>query len=269
MMKKMQQYPALLIDLDGTMYHGNTPIEGAAEFITFLQQNNWKYMFVTNNSSSTPEQVAARLNGMGIPARIEDVCTSAQATAHYIKENSEHDNPKAFVIGEEGLLRALQEAQIEITEDQPHYVVQGIDRAYTYEKAIKAVSLIRNGSKSIMTNPDLLLPSDGGFIPGAGSIGAMIQAASGVKPVVIGKPSSILVNFALDRLGVSAKEALVVGDNMSTDIAAGYHAGCGTALLYTGLTKPETKEYYTKQAGCDADYIFNTISDLQLFLMEN
>ncbi|URN93938.1 MAG: TIGR01457 family HAD-type hydrolase [Candidatus Pristimantibacillus lignocellulolyticus] len=260
------KYKALLIDLDGTMYHGDSPIEGASQLITYLQEHNWLYRFVTNNSSATPEQVSDRLNAMGIFAKPEHICTSAQATAHYITEQNSPQKPKVFMIGEHGLRTALEDAGIEITDENPDYVVQGIDKSFNYEKATKAITLIRAGATSIMTNPDLLLPANGGLIPGAGSIGAMLQASSGKQPIVIGKPSSILVQYALSQLGVEAHEALVVGDNMSTDIAAGVHSGCGTVLLYTGLTNANNKSYYTEQAGCDAEYIFETIQDFQRFL---
>lgn len=263
------KYKALLIDLDGTMYHGDTPIEGASQLITYLQEHNWQYRFVTNNSSATAEQVAERLNAMGISANAEHICTSAQATAHYIAQQSGQYRPKVFMIGEQGLRNALLEAGIELTDQHPDYVVQGIDKSFNYDKATQAITLIREGATFIMTNPDLLLPANGGFIPGAGSIGAMLQASSGKKPIVIGKPSSILVQYALSQLGIEAHEALVVGDNMSTDIAAGVHSGCGTVLLYTGLTNANNKSYYTEQAGCDAQYIFETIDDFQQFLMNN
>lgn len=263
------KYKALLIDLDGTMYHGDTPIEGASQLIKYLQEHNWLYRFVTNNSSSTAEQVAQRLTGMGIPAKAEDVCTSAQATAYYIASQKHDRTPKAYVIGEHGLRAALVEQGIELTDQQPDYVVQGIDKSFNYEKAAVAINFIRSGATSIMTNPDLLLPANGGLIPGAGSIGAMLQASSGIEPIVIGKPSSILVHFALTQLDVKPNEALVVGDNMSTDIAAGVQSGCDTVLLYTGLTNAENKSYYTEQAGCDAQYIFDTINEFQQFLMNN
>ena len=263
------KYKALLIDLDGTMYHGDSPIEGASQLITYLQEHNWLYRFVTNNSSATAQQVAERLNTMGISANAEHICTSAQATAHYIAKQCGSNQPKAFIIGEHGLRSALLDAGIEITDENPDYVVQGIDKSFNYDKASQAITLIRAGATFIMTNPDLLLPANGGFIPGAGSIGAMLQASSGKQPIVIGKPSKILVHYALSQLGIEAHEALVVGDNMSTDIAAGVHSGCGTVLLYTGLTNANNKSYYTEQAGCDADYIFETIYDFQQFLMKN
>jgi len=259
------RYHALLIDLDGTIYHGDKPIEGAAELIAYLRKQEWSYRFVTNNSSATPMQVAERLNNMGIDAEPDDVCTSAQATAYYIKQHM----PKARVmmIGEYGLQQALLEQGITITDEQPDIVVQGIDRSFTYEKAIKAVQAIRDGAISIMTNPDLLLPANGGFIPGAGSIGAMLKAASGKEPVIIGKPSRILIQYALDKLNCAAEQALVVGDNMLTDIRSGVEAGCDTVLLYTGLTTPANVEEYRKLAECEPTYCYTDLYELKQALM--
>jgi len=255
------RYNALLIDLDGTIYHGDQPIEGAAELIASLHELHWSYRFVTNNSSATPEQVAERLNKMGIVAKPEDVCTSAQATAHYIAQNMQ--DARVMLIGEYGLQQALLNNGINITEEDPNVVVQGIDRSFTYEKAMKAVQAIRAGAEFIMTNPDLLLPANGGFIPGAGSIGAMLKAASGKEPIVIGKPSRILIQYALDQLECSSEHALVVGDNMLTDIRSGVEAGCDTVLLYTGLTTPENVSEYRKLAECEPTYCYTNLYELK------
>ncbi|EXX89856.1 HAD family hydrolase [Paenibacillus darwinianus] len=241
----------LLIDLDGTLYHGDRMIDGADRLIALLRRLGRPYRFVTNNSSATPEAVAARLKRMGIPAVPEDVCTSAQAAAAYIAESK--PDAQVFVIGEEGLLKAVSDAGLLRVEEQADFVLQGIDRQFTYLKAAQAVRLIQEGARFIMTNPDLLLPSDAGLIPGAGSIGAMLRAASGAEPVVIGKPSAVLMDFALKRLGRRASETIVVGDNLATDIAAGASAGCETALVLTGLTNNANYEALRAAAGVSPD----------------
>lgn len=261
-----RQYSAMLIDLDGTMYHGDKPIAGAAALIQYLREQQIAYRFVTNNSSATAEQVAERLNTMGIMASSLDICTSAQATAHYIAAH--YESPRVYLIGEHGLRTALEEAGIIITEDAPNIVVQGIDREFTYAKGSKAVQYILAGAAFIMTNPDLLLPSNEGFVPGAGSIGAMLSASSGQQPIIVGKPSKLLIQFALDQLHVKAGQALVIGDNMNTDIAAGVNAGCGTALVYTGLTTEHNFEYYKAQAQCEPDHIFETLDDLRMYITD-
>jgi len=258
------RYKTLLIDLDGTVYHGDTPIDGASELIDSLNSQQWSYRFVTNNSSATPQQVADRMCKMGIKVTAEHICTSAQATAAYIKEH--YNDARVMMIGEHGLRSALEDQSIEIVEHNPTVVVQGIDRQYSYEKGKLAVQAIRAGADFIMTNPDLLLPSNDGLIPGAGSIGAMLEAASGKKPIIIGKPSRILVQYALDQLQCEASDALLIGDNMLTDISSGLQAGCDTVLLYTGVTTIENYEYYRQLANCEPTYRYTNLQELKAAL---
>ncbi|MBH5317765.1 TIGR01457 family HAD-type hydrolase [Paenibacillus sp. GSMTC-2017] len=250
----------LLIDLDGTLYHGTTMIDGADRLIHYLRNESIPYRFVTNNSASSPEEVANRLEAMGIPATSEDVCTSAQATAQYVAGLQ----PKAsvYVIGESGLHEAIQDAGLRITDQFPDFVVQGIDRNLSYERIAQAVRYIREGATYILTNPDLLLPSTNGLIPGAGSIGAMLKAASGKEPVLIGKPSSILMDYSLTQLGVPNQDTWVVGDNIATDIAAGIAADCGTLLVLTGLTTAANYSSYSEAARCKPDLICESLEAL-------
>ncbi|PAD79344.1 MULTISPECIES: TIGR01457 family HAD-type hydrolase [Paenibacillus] len=249
----MEQPKGILIDLDGTLYHGSIRIEGADRLIGRLKKQGIPYLFVTNNSSRTPEQVANHLQQMGIPARPEEVCTSSLAAAHYIA--GEAPGAAVAMIGEQGLRHALESAGLILVEDDPQYVVQGIDRSFDYESLTRSMRWIQGGAKSVLTNPDLQLPSDTGLTPGAGSIGAAIEAASGVQPIVIGKPSSILMKFATDRLGQSPEETIVLGDNIRTDIAAGAHAGCRTVLVLTGVTTEHNMQTHIEAAGVSPDYV--------------
>lgn len=243
----------LLIDLDGTLYHGNTMIAGADKLIRFLRERGIPYLFVTNNSTASPQTVADRLQGMGIPALPSDVCTSAQAAAAYVAELQ--PGARVFAVGEAGLREALQDAGLQLVEEAPDYVVQGLDRSATYARLADAVRFIREGAPYVLTNPDVLLPSDGGFLPGAGSIAALLERAGGKQPTVIGKPSAILMDAALARLNVPAANAWVVGDNPFTDIAAGHAAGCPSLLVLTGFTNADNCESLLEQAGCRPDEI--------------
>ncbi|BFH69166.1 MAG: TIGR01457 family HAD-type hydrolase [Paenibacillus dendritiformis] len=261
------------IDLDGTMYHGSAMIEGADALISTLQQLRIPYQFVTNNSSRTPEEVADMLNRLGINAKSQDVLTSAQAAASYILKK--FPGRHVFMIGERGLEQALTDAGVQWTADveavwneEVDIVVQGIDRSLSYAKLEAAAAAVRKGALSILTNPDLMLPSDRGFSPGAGSIGAAIQAASGVEPVVIGKPSRIIMDAALERLGCRAEEAIVIGDNMMTDMLAGHQAGCRTALVLTGITTAANRMDYQKRSGVNPDMICETLDELRQWFME-
>ncbi|MBD8836639.1 MULTISPECIES: TIGR01457 family HAD-type hydrolase [Paenibacillus] len=257
---------AYLIDLDGTLYHGRHRIEGADQLIRTLQELGKPYLFVTNNSSRTPQGVADHLNGMGIPADASQVCTSAVAAAEYVAEES--PGAKVACIGEAGLLEAIEEAGLQLTEDAPDYVIQGIDREFSYHKLTKALRWINAGSKFIMTNPDLQLPSDDGLTPGAGTIGAAIEAATGVHPTVIGKPSSVIMKSAISRLNLASHEVAVIGDNMRTDIAAGVAAGCETLLVLTGVTTRDNMDGHIQAAKARPDHVFEDLHKLMEWLSQ-
>lgn len=243
----------MLLDLDGTLYHGTQRIDGADLLIRQLREWKLPYRFVTNNSTVSPETVAERLRNMGIDADPCDVCTSAQAAAQYIANKK--PGASVLVVGESGLMEAVEAAGLQLTDEQPEFVLQGLDRQLSYERLTQAVRSIHQGAEFVLTNPDLLLPGEGGLFPGAGSIGAMLTAAGGKEPTLIGKPSKILMDYSLRQIGLSAGETWVVGDNMATDIAAGHASGCGTLLVLTGLTTSDNYEYYAQRAGCRPDVI--------------
>lgn len=265
----MNKRDALLIDLDGTVYRGKTMIPYADRFVKQLKQDGVPYLFVTNNSSRTPEAVAEHLREMGIDASAEDVYTAAQAAAQYIAEHQ--PGARIALIGETGLDTALRAAGLNVLEmgaEQPDYVVQGIDRSFSYGKLAHAVRAIREGAAYVLTNPDLLLPTDEGLVPGAGTLSASIRAASGVEPVIIGKPSNIIMRYAMERLGSDAKHTIVIGDNMLTDIAAGYAADCRTVLVMTGITTEDNYRAMAEQAGCEPDVTCADLEALSVYISE-
>jgi 4-nitrophenyl phosphatase len=229
--------PGFIIDLDGTLYAGTRPILEAPAFIDFLRAQRYPLLFVTNNSSRTPEEVARHLHHVtGIAAQADEVLTSAQSAAVYIA--SHFPGGKAYMIGETGLREALLAAGIRLVDgaaDQPDVVVQGIDRSFTYQKLATASTCLWQGAAFVATNPDLQLPDEHGLTPGSGSLTAAIEAASQVEPVVIGKPSTIIMQHAITRLGLPASDIWVVGDNLRTDIGGGMAAGCLTAWVRSGI----------------------------------
>lgn len=256
----MKKRIGLIIDLDGTMYRGKQMVEHADEFVSKLLELDMPHLFLTNNSSRTPQAVAEHLKSLGIPAEAGNVYTAAQAAARYISR--EKSGANVYVIGENGLEEAVIEAGLAVVQEQPDYVVQGIDRSFNYAKLAEAVRHIRSGAVYIQTNPDLLLPSDHGFMPGAGSIGAAIQAASGCAPVVIGKPSAIIMRDAIERLDLPPERVWVIGDNAATDIKAGQAAGCRTALVLTGLTTRANLQVMLESAGAEPDLICDDLPEL-------
>ncbi|MDO6449112.1 TIGR01457 family HAD-type hydrolase [Oceanobacillus profundus] len=230
----MRDYKGYLIDLDGTMYRGTEAIAGAAEFINELHLKEIPYLFVTNNSSKTPEDVANKLNAMEIKAAANQIVTSATATANYIKSIKE--KASCFVIGEKGLLEALEASGMIITDTECDFVVMGIDRQITYEKFTQACLAIRNGAKLIATNGDVAIPTERGLLPGNGALVSVVSVSTGENPLFIGKPESIIMEEALKLLGLTREETLMVGDNYQTDISAGIRAGIDTLMVFTGVT---------------------------------
>lgn len=262
---------ALLIDLDGTLYHGTRMVPGADELIAALNEKAIPFLFLTNNSSAAPETVALRLNKMGIPAKAEQVCTSSMAAAAYIAGRK--PGAKVAVFGEAGLRGAVAAAGLDLFDDEqgyPDYVLQGIDREFSYEKLARAGHWILSGAEFVLTNPDLLLPSEGGLMPGAGTLGASLESMTGIKPTVIGKPSPILMNFAFNRLGVSAAQVTIIGDNMMTDIKAGTDSGCGSLLLLTeeGVTTPHNFERHKSLSGAEPDLIKQSLAEIREWALD-
>ncbi|MED4080118.1 TIGR01457 family HAD-type hydrolase [Halalkalibacterium halodurans] len=259
----MKRYSGFLIDLDGTMYRGSEVITEAVAFVKQLEKQSASYLFVTNNSTKSPETVATLLKSMDVPATKEHVFTSSMAMASYLTRTKEF--VRAFVIGEEGLLESLKESGMMVSEDeQPDYVVMGLDRAISYEKLAKAATYVRQGAKFFITNGDAALPTEKGLMPGNGSLAAVVATTTGVKPFVVGKPSPIIIEEALKRLGSTKEETLLIGDNYDTDILAGIHAGIDTLLVHTGVTTKEA----LKQKEAQPTYTCESLADWQRSIEE-
>lgn len=254
----LKRYEGYLIDLDGTMYRGIEKIDGASRFVKRLVENKIPYLFVTNNSSQTPEEVAAKLVTMDIPATKEQVFTSSLATANLIR--NEKADAKVYMIGEEGLQTALQNAGLELVEDNPDYVVIGIDRKINYEKLSKACLAVRAGAKFISTNGDIAIPTERGLLPGNGSLTAVVQVSTGVSPLFVGKPERVIIDQALNVLGTPLDRTVMVGDNYDTDIMAGIHAGMDTIIVHTGITSKEQ----LREKEIQPTYSIDTLDDWEI-----
>ena len=251
----VQKYKGYLIDLDGTMYRGTELIKEAAGFVNRLRERDLPYLFVTNNSSRTPQQVAEKLRDFSIPAEEHQVFTTSMATANYIYDKK-HD-ATVYVIGEEGIKHALTEKGFMLTEDKPDFVVVGIDRQINYEKLSIACLAVRNGATFISTNGDIAIPTERGLLPGNGSLTSVITVSTKTEPIFIGKPESIIVEQALQVLGTDKSETIMVGDNYDTDILAGMNAGMDTLLVHTGVTTKELLKGYPKKP----TYVIDTLDE--------
>ena len=250
------KYKGYLIDLDGTMYRGKEPIPAAAQFIKRLQERNIPYLFVTNNSSKTQKEVADNLiQNFGVQTSAEEVYTSSLATADYL--TSLGGGNKVYIIGETGLRNALKNAGFIEDEENPDYVVVGIDRQVTYHDFEVATLAIHKGARFIATNKDTNLPSDKGMVPGAGSLVALLIASTRVQPTFIGKPETIIMEEAIKTIGLTKEEVIMVGDNYETDILAGIHNDVDTLLVLTGFTSLKDLELVEEQP----TYLLNSLDE--------
>ncbi|MDT2815096.1 TIGR01457 family HAD-type hydrolase [Vagococcus carniphilus] len=249
-------YKGYLIDLDGTIYLGDTPIEAGKRFVESLQEKQIPFLFVTNNTTKTPKAVQEKLaNHFDIHVSKETVYTATLATIDYMKDKALGD--KVYVVGESGLKDGIKDAGFKLDEEKPDYVVVGLDSEITYEKLIVATLAIQNGAHFIGTNPDKNIPTHRGLLPGAGSLIALLETSTQSKAVIIGKPEGIIMDKALEKLNLTKKDVVMVGDNYETDIKAGINNGIDTLLVLTGFTKKED----VSELPVAPTYVVNSLDD--------
>lgn len=257
-MVDLREISAFIIDMDGVLYRGNTAIPGASDFISALEETGRKFLLLTNNSSLTPAQYEAKLASMGIKVPKEKIFTSAQATALYLRTIA-GTGAKVFLIGMDGIREALLAEGFALSDDRDvDFVVVGIDFNLSYEKLKKATLAIRAGATFIGTNPDKTLPTEEGLYPGNGAILAALEASTGVKPVIVGKPSPLIFELALKRLGSTPEETAVVGDRLETDILGAHQAGLKGILVLSGVTDRNS----LASAELKPDLVFESVKDL-------
>lgn len=249
----------VISDMDGVIYRGKSIIPGAQDFIKRLHAADMPFLFLTNNSEQTPRDLLRKLCSMGIDGISEEnFLTSAMATATFLK--SQKANPSAFVIGGSGLTNELYKIGFSLTETNPDYVIVGKTAGFNFELLKKAVNLIRNGAKFIGTNPDVIDPVESGIEPACGTLLSAIETASGKKPYIVGKPNPIMMLIAKQKLQAHARETLMIGDRMDTDILCGMEAGMKTCLVLSGVSCRETLKDFPYQP----DYVCDTINDIDI-----
>ncbi|MCR4934989.1 MAG: HAD-IIA family hydrolase [Oscillospiraceae bacterium] len=230
-----------LFDLDGTLYLGSRLFPFTRPLLARLRETGRDYRFLTNNSSRSVADYVAKLQGLGVPAAPEDFVTSAQATIQYLRETL--PGAPLYVCGTASLKAELSGAGFPVTEDPDAAagIVMGYDTELTYQKLWDVSRLLtqRPEIPYIATNPDLVCPTEFGFVPDCGSVCAMLQTATGRRPLVIGKPEPRMPLLAMARCGVPPEHCAVVGDRIYTDIKCGQNAGIPGILVLSGETTPE------------------------------
>lgn len=232
----------LIVDMDGVLWRGATPLPGLADFFAFLRRRQIKFVLATNNASKTSAHYIQRLEGYGVQVAPEEIITSAQATAEYLARQSEPGAP-IYAIGMAGLRQPLADQGFRLLDEHAEsgsarYVVVGWDEDLTYAKLAEAALHIRAGATFIGTNPDRTWPSERGQKPGTGATLAALQASTDVEPTVIGKPSPLMFEIAMGRIKADAAHTAMIGDRLSTDILGAKNAGLKTVLLLSGVTSP-------------------------------
>lgn len=255
---------SVISDMDGVIYRGNQLIPGAKGFVNNLIKNKTPFLFLTNNAEQSPIDLKRKLEVLGIDGVEEDhFFTAAQATALFLK--SQLDNGTAYVIGAGGLVNELYKIGYSITESSPEYVVIGKTTAFNYDMLKKAIQLINKGSKFIGANPDVVDPmADGTTEPAVGTILAAIEAATGKKPYIVGKPNAIMMSIAKNKIHAHSESTLMIGDRMDTDILGGLGAGMKTALVLSGVTTIEMLKDFPYRP----NYVFNNVAEIDLKAIE-
>jgi len=231
-----ESYDALLLDLDGTVYLGGQPIDHVAPALARARQQGARSVFVTNNASRPPKEVAESLTEMGVAAEPDDVLTSPQAAAVMLTDRHPAGT-KVLVIGAPWLAESVALAglvPVKLATDEPSAVVQGHSPDTGWRDLAEACIALRAGADWVACNVDSTLPTDRGLLPGNGSMVAALVAATGLQPRVAGKPARPLLDAAIRLVG--SNKPLVVGDRLDTDIACAVAAGSPSLLVFTGVS---------------------------------
>jgi 4-nitrophenyl phosphatase len=244
----------LLVDLDGVVYRGAEPVPGVAAVLAARAAAGDEVVYVTNNSMWYRADYVTRLEGMGAPVSPDRIISSARATALYLRD-LQPPVRRVLVVGGAGLMHELRDVGIEVVPSgdaaqlwqangrdagaavgSVDTVVVGLDIDFTYGRLACAAEAIRDGARFVATNRDPVYPHEKGLMPGAGSVVAAIETASGHKPISIGKPGPLLLEVAAHAVGVDVTEAVMIGDSLITDVAAAQAVGARSVLMLTGIT---------------------------------
>lgn len=245
-----------ICDMDGVIYHDNTLLPGAAEFVEWLQKEKKKYLFLTNNSGYTPKELQQRLKRMGLNVSEEHFYTSALATAEFLKVQA--PGCSVYAIGEAGLLNALYDAGITMNDVDPDYVVFGEGRSYSIDTLIKATNLVMAGAKLLGANSDVAGPIENGITPACRALIAPVELATGKHAYFCGKPNPLMMRTGSGILECHSGKAVMVGDRMDTDIISGMESGMSTVLVLSGVSTLENIAPYAYQP----TIIINGVGDL-------
>lgn len=261
----MDQLKNLVLDMDGVLWHGMTPLPGLPEFFEKIGSLGINWVFATNNSSKTREQYVSKFAGMGVTIDPAQVMTSAVATAHYMLDNFEA-GANMYVMGGDGLHHALADVGFNVLDDTDYQtpaqaVAVGLNSGVTYEDmSVATIQIRQHGAKFIASNADSTYPTERGLLPGAGALVSALQTSTDQTPIVVGKPYPIMYQQALKLLGEGAtlQNTAMVGDRLNTDIMGAVGVGMRSVLVMSGITQPADLE----TTDLKPDFILSGITEL-------
>jgi 4-nitrophenyl phosphatase len=256
----------MIIDMDGVLWEGDTPMPGLVSFFQTLAQHNIQYILATNNATRTPTEYTEKLARFGVETAVHQILNSAETTAIYLQQNYPAHSA-VFVVGTDGLCQALEargfvvatnDAAVKTLPTPPKIVVVGLDKQICYDRLATASLLVAAGADFIGTNPDPSYPSERGQLPGAGAIQAVITTTTGVTPKIIGKPERAMFDEARQRMGATIENTVMVGDRLTTDIVGAHAADLKTIMLLSGISQRED----LIGSAVQPDFIFEDIREL-------
>jgi len=256
-------YQGVILDVDGTVVHGDSPIAGAADALTAIEQAGCQRVFISNNPTEPPAAYESRFERAGLSVDREEVFTAGTITIEYL--TAEHGDDQLYVIANPGFLEQLTDRPVELTDDPTaaDVLVASLDRTFDYEQLCETVVALADGTPFVGTDPDILIPQDGPNIPGSGAI---IHAIEGVAErdvdVICGKPSEFARQTVIEYLDLPPEDCLVVGDRLDTDIALGTQAGMSTAVVKTGITDDQR----LADSPISPDYVLDSIADIETII---
>lgn len=239
-MKTLRSKQGFICDMDGVIYHGNTLLDGVKEFVNWMNENGKHFLFLTNNSQKSPEELSQKLKRMGLDVSAEHFHTAALATASFLKSQGAST---AYVVGDAGLTNALYNVGITINDVDPEFVVIGETENYNFDSICKATRLVNKGARLIGTNSDITTPTERGEMPACKALIAPVEFATGRKAYYVGKPNPLMMRAAMERfheLGIHSPDVAMIGDRMDTDIVAAIESGLDSVLVLSGVSSRET-----------------------------
>ena len=250
-----------LLDMDGTVYLGGRMFPGTFAFMDRISRIHAEYLFLTNNSSSSRSLYAQKLGRLGLPTPEDRIFTSGEATALYLSRQK--PGARIFLAGTPSLEEEFRQAGFQLAGPEregplPDFAVLGFDTTLTYQKLWRLCDLVRAGVPYIATHPDFNCPVEDGYMPDIGAMIAFVEASTGRRPLVVGKPNRPIVEAVAARTGIPLRQTAMVGDRLYTDIAMGVNSGITSILVLSGETSREDLE----RSDIRPDYVFEDIGAL-------